>query len=707
MSFRFRYGNPKGEEVEKFDNKNKFKITFLKDNPRVLEKSKEFATMSYDDYVKEGFQNFKAVVQPKKQTQEPSNTNSITNSPTSEPSAFIAKRSGTILKNSPLVQKQAAKFMSVRPQKFEDSQQIVLPRNFNGIAVWKNFLSPITEQGECGNCWAHASANVLADRFAILSLGQVKFTPSPYDVTICGAYYVPKLDKTKDKKLNEVDTSVLELMDDFFHGRIDPKHPPQGVNFADAMPSAACEGADLFTTANILYTKGVTDIDCFPPKGGTPQMSNEYDVNNTVSGASGKLPYCYKLVTRDFDTCVGQDKPMRKYRAKTAYNVGSEKDSPEELEKAIMYEIYRNGPVVSGFMVFGNFYNPYDGKTIYMGAPPGSDPKSHLGGHAIRIVGWGEDNVDGRVIPYWWIANSWGTEWGINGYFKMRRRIPECLLETNVMALLPDFPGMVITNDRVIPIEKSDEMNIRNFIHSYMDPTSGYYTTAIQKLKECKLRGRMTRYVDDKFPFPKNDRKFFAAEVNKYIETNKISQTQAPLKPFMTCNQDEKLDDSVPEYVPPTISTDNKNNGKFKVSVHYSNDNVFTNTIDTISTHKLIFDILFLIVGVLGFVFVWKITGETVTIFTNKGGIVTGTLSEAKIIGANITDGNMVGNKLTNGKVTGTLENASIINASITGGENTIVKPCVVEKSITTTQNNASTSTTSTSAPLSPTFSSI
>jgi len=34
-----------------------------------------------------------------------------------------------------------------------------------------------------------------------------------------------------------------------------------------------------------------------------------------------------------------------------------------------------------------------------------------LGGHAIKIVGWGSN--------YWIVANSWGSSWGLNGYFWM------------------------------------------------------------------------------------------------------------------------------------------------------------------------------------------------------------------------------------------------------------------------------------------------
>ena len=53
-----------------------------------------------------------------------------------------------------------------------------------------------------------------------------------------------------------------------------------------------------------------------------------------------------------------------------------------------------------------------------------------LGGHAILIVGWGEENG----TPYWLVKNSWNSEWGDRGFFKILRGSDESGIETGDVA---------------------------------------------------------------------------------------------------------------------------------------------------------------------------------------------------------------------------------------------------------------------------------
>ncbi len=56
----------------------------------------------------------------------------------------------------------------------------------------------------------------------------------------------------------------------------------------------------------------------------------------------------------------------------------------------------------------------------------------YMGGHAVRMIGWGTDSKTGT--DYWLIQNSWGTSWGQNGAFWIARGSNECGIEENVSA---------------------------------------------------------------------------------------------------------------------------------------------------------------------------------------------------------------------------------------------------------------------------------
>lgn len=68
-------------------------------------------------------------------------------------------------------------------------------------------------------------------------------------------------------------------------------------------------------------------------------------------------------------------------------------------------------PFVFGFSVYTSFESDEVAKTGVMPMPSGDEPL--LGGHAVEAVGYDDEK---KVFK---IRNSWGTEWGDNGYFYM------------------------------------------------------------------------------------------------------------------------------------------------------------------------------------------------------------------------------------------------------------------------------------------------
>lgn len=58
---------------------------------------------------------------------------------------------------------------------------------------------------------------------------------------------------------------------------------------------------------------------------------------------------------------------------------------------------------------------------------------TYLGGHAVKLIGWGVDNE----IPYWLLINSWNKGWGDKGLFKIRRGTNECGIDNSTTGGVP------------------------------------------------------------------------------------------------------------------------------------------------------------------------------------------------------------------------------------------------------------------------------
>jgi len=59
----------------------------------------------------------------------------------------------------------------------------------------------------------------------------------------------------------------------------------------------------------------------------------------------------------------------------------------------------------------------------------------YLGGHAVKMTGWGVENG----TPYWLVANSWNEAWGDHGYFKIIRGKNHCGIEGSGVAGMPKY----------------------------------------------------------------------------------------------------------------------------------------------------------------------------------------------------------------------------------------------------------------------------
>ena len=87
------------------------------------------------------------------------------------------------------------------------------------------------------------------------------------------------------------------------------------------------------------------------------------------------------------------------------------------------------GPVETAFTVYEDFED-------YEGGVYEHQVDTSVGGHAVRIVGWGTDADSGK--DYWKGANSWNPYWGENGYFRIIRGTNEGGMEMQCTASSAD-----------------------------------------------------------------------------------------------------------------------------------------------------------------------------------------------------------------------------------------------------------------------------
>lgn len=251
-----------------------------------------------------------------------------------------------------------------------------LPRNFDSRRQWPKCptIREIRDQGSCGSCWAFGAVEAMSDRICIHSKGQVNAEISAEDLLSC----------CKEECGN-------------------------GCN--GGYPS----GAWTYWTQQGLVTGGLyaSHTGCRPYS--IPPC--EHHVNGSRPACSGEIstPLCSQHCEAGYTPGYKDDKHL---------GVSSYSVSPDADE--IMREIYGNGPVEAALQVYTDFLQYKSG--VYQHVTG-----EEVGGHAIKMLGWGEENG----TPYWLVANSWNTDWGDNGFVKILRGSNECGIEDSVVTGLP------------------------------------------------------------------------------------------------------------------------------------------------------------------------------------------------------------------------------------------------------------------------------
>jgi cathepsin B len=283
-------------------------------------------------------------------------------------------------------QKSIKRLMGVRPEYFEQHKLITrihhevptdLPEQFDARDQWPNCptIKEVRDQGSCGSCWAFGAVEAMSDRICIASNGAQNFHISAEDLVACCSEC-----------------------------------------------GFGCEGGFPQSAWSYFKTTGLVTGGNYNSKQGCEPYtlpSCDHHVNGTRQPCGGELPTpkCTKKCIDEYPTPFAKDK----HHGATVYAV----DSNQEQIKA---ELFKNGPVEAAFSVYADFLTYKTGVYKHTSG-------QMLGGHAVKILGWGVD--ESSSAPYWLVANSWNEDWGDKGFFKISRGNNECGIEDGIVAGAP------------------------------------------------------------------------------------------------------------------------------------------------------------------------------------------------------------------------------------------------------------------------------
>lgn len=126
-----------------------------------------------------------------------------------------------------------------------------------------------------------------------------------------------------------------------------------------------------------------------------------------------QFPYTDQDCQRQPDNNLQQQASQFRMRGFNRLSLGDRNDAVDL--RAIRENLAQGAPVVIGMMVGQSFMQPMMGKDVWT---PESGDRNMMGfgGHAMCVVGYDDKKYGGSFL----IMNSWGQEWGTNGFAWVR-----------------------------------------------------------------------------------------------------------------------------------------------------------------------------------------------------------------------------------------------------------------------------------------------
>lgn len=211
----------------------------------------------------------------------------------------------------------------------------------------------------CGSCWAHAATAVLGSRWLI---------------------------HANDTSASGIDFSVQFLVNCVDGTEAPPHHHVRG-----------CGGGSSFEAFAHAHKFGVVDSSCLPYRAVTQNCSAQDTCEQNLHG-HGPHP---KLTTAD---------PIRYHVREFGY-VGGAETAAAAREEMMRKEVYARGPVAACMACPSEFEDEYTGGIF------AAKSARAVCDHIVAIVGFGGTGAS----AYWVVQNSFGSVWGEQGYFRIKR----------------------------------------------------------------------------------------------------------------------------------------------------------------------------------------------------------------------------------------------------------------------------------------------